>query len=188
MNNPTAKEPTLSARREHDCHRLERVRSSCSVRGERSSGEALAPQRYNRMEHVPAFTLVELMVVVVILGLLATVVTVSVKDYLVTGKQSAARVEIAQLSNALDLFYTENDRYPTTEEGLALLQRKTSQHPHGILRGDLLDPWGHAYVYVCPGLQGAFDIVSYGANGVEGGEGPDADIESWDLAGHEQKQ
>lgn len=126
-----------------------------------------------------AFTLVELMVVVVILGVLATVVTVSVTDYLVKGKQSAARAEIAQIGNALQLFYTEHDRYPDNDEGLALLQKPTSSNPHGILQGDLLDPWGRAYVYVYPGLHGTFDLCSYGADGQEGGLGGDADICNW---------
>ena len=126
------------------------------------------------------FTLVELMVVVVILGVLATVVTVSVTDYLAKGKQNATRAEIAQMGNALQLFYIEFDRYPDNDEGLALLKRTTAGHPHGILQGDLLDPWGHEYVYVYPGLHGAFDICSYGANGQEGGTEADADICSWE--------
>ncbi len=123
-----------------------------------------------------AFTLVEVMVVVVILGVLATVVTVSVTDYLVKGKQNATKTEISQMSNALKLYYSETDRYPTSDEGLALLKQKTPDHPNGILQGDLDDPWGKAYVYVYPGLHGAFDICSYGANGQAGGTGGDADI------------
>ena len=119
------------------------------------------------------------MVVVVIIGLLATVVTVSVTDYLIKGKQSAARAEIAQISNALQLFYTESDRYPDNDEGLELLQKPNSAHPYGILQGDLLDPWGKAYVYVYPGLHGVFDLCSFGANGREGGTGADTDICSW---------
>jgi general secretion pathway protein G len=131
--------------------------------------------------HFPGFTLVELMVVIVILGLLASLVTVAVNDYLVTGKQAVAKTEIAQISNALQLFYTENNRYPSNDEGLAILAEASKNHPGGILQGDLLDPWGHGYVYVYPGLHGTFDILSYGANGQEGGEGADRDIVSWDL-------
>ena len=129
---------------------------------------------------ISSFTLVELMVVVVILGVLATMVTVSVTDYLIQGKQSAARTEIAQISNALQLFYTEFDRYPDNDEGLALLKKPNAAHPHGILQGDLLDPWGYEYIYVYPGLHGAFDVCSYGANGQEGGIGGDGDICSWE--------
>jgi len=133
-----------------------------------------------------AFTLVELMVVVVIIGLMATVVTVSVTDYLVTGKQTAARSEIAQISSALELFYLENDGYPSNDEGLALLKKASPAHPNGILQGDLLDPWGNEYVYVYPGVHGTFDLASYGADGAEAGIGANADIVSWDLAGVEK--
>lgn len=144
-----------------------------------SSQRFLASTRPSRL----AFTLVELMVVVVILGVLATVVTVSVNDYLITGKQTAARNEIAQITTALELFYTENDHYPANDKGLDLLQKKTTRHPNGILQGDLLDPWGHAYLYVYPGLHGVFDLLSQGADGQQGGEGADMDIVSWNLAG-----
>ena len=78
---------------------------------------------------VRAFTLVELLVVVVIIGIMATVVTIKVTDYLVTSKQNVARSEVAQIANALELFYTENDRYPTNDEGLAILTRPSPQHP-----------------------------------------------------------
>ena len=127
------------------------------------------------------------MVVVVIIGLLASIVAVSVNDYLIKGKQTTARTEISQISNALQLFYTEYSRYPSNDEGLALLQQKTRDHPNGILRGDLFDPWGHEYVYVYPGLHGPFDVVSYGANGQEGGEGADADLVSWDLGNVQER-
>lgn len=130
-----------------------------------------------------ALTLVELMVVVVILGILATTVTVSVRDYLVSGKQNAARQEIAQIVAALDLYYLEFDRYPTTQEGLAALTAKTPAHPDGLLRGgDLNDPWGRSYEYIQPGLHGSFDVLSFGGDGAEGGEGPGADITSWQDA------
>ena len=126
-----------------------------------------------------AFTLVELMVVVAILSVLATIVTVSVTDYLTKGKQAAARTEIAQIASALQLFFTESDRYPDNDEGLALLSKPSPAHAHGILQGDLLDPWGKPYVYVHPGLHGAFDLCSYGANGQEGGTGTDSDLCNW---------
>lgn len=132
--------------------------------------------------HRPAFTLVELMVVVLILGILATTAIVSVRDYLVTGKQSAAKQEMAQVTSALELFFVENDRYPTTQEGLAILQQKTEKHPDGLLRGGGLgDPWKHPYEYICPGVHGSFDLVCYGADGREGGRGADADLNSWEL-------
>jgi general secretion pathway protein G len=129
-----------------------------------------------------ALTLVELMVVIVILGILATTATLTVRDHLVTGKQSAAKQEMAQVTAALELFYLENDRYPTNEEGLAVLVQHTEKHPDGWLKGgSLKDPWGHAYQYVYPGLHGTFDLVCFGADGREGGRGADVDIVSWEL-------
>lgn len=134
----------------------------------------------NNWRRRTAFTLVELMVVLVILGLLASVVTVSVNDYLITGRQTTARSEIAQIANAVELFYTEYGRYPSNEEGLAILKRKDQRHPAGIIQGDLQDPWGRDYLYIYPGLHGTFDILSYGADGQEGGDGDAMDIVSWE--------
>lgn len=140
--------------------------------------------RFTRSDR-QAFTLVELMVVIVIIGVMATVVTISVTDYLVTAKQNTARSEIATLTNALSLFFMEFDRYPTNEEGLALLKKKTPQHPNGIVTNDLRDPWNNGYIYIYPGIHGTFDIVSYGVDGQEGGTGANADISSWELEGAE---
>ena len=128
-----------------------------------------------------AFTLIELMVVVVIIGVLATAVTISVSDYLVTAKQNVAKSEIATIKNALTLFFMQHDRYPSTDEGLGELKRKSPEHPDGILTSDLLDPWNHEYIYVYPGVHGAYDLLSLGADGQEGGEGPNADIAGWAL-------
>ncbi|MEW6252158.1 MAG: type II secretion system major pseudopilin GspG [Planctomycetota bacterium] len=139
-------------------------------------------QRDRAAQRRRALTLVELMVVVVILGILATTVTISVRDYVITGKQNAAKQELSQLVSALELYYLENGRYPTNDEGLAVLLARTEKHPDGLLRGgDVNDPWGHPYQYVCPGLHGSFDLVCYGADGREGGTGADADIASWDM-------
>lgn len=135
---------------------------------------------YHSSLAIRAFTLIEVMVVVVILGVLATIVTVSVTDYLAKGKQTAARTEIAAISQALQLHYSETDRYPSTDEGLALLTKASAAHPNGLLQGDLLDPWGNPYVYVYPGLHGAFDLCSLGANNQEGGQAADADLCNWD--------
>ncbi len=134
-----------------------------------------------RMTRPIAFTLVELMVVVVIVGVLATVTTVSVRDYLVSAKQNVARSEIATITNGLELFFMEKDRYPNNDEGIAMLQRKTPEHPNGILTSDLKDPWGRLYIYLYPGAHGPYDLVSFGADGQEGGAGADGDITSWHL-------
>lgn len=127
-----------------------------------------------------SFTLVELMVVVVIIGVMATVVTVSVTDYLVSAKQNVARSEIATIKHALELFFMEHDRYPTNDEGLATLKAPSPEHPNGILTSDLEDPWGNDYIYIYPGVHGTFDLVSYGQDGQQGGTGANADITNWD--------
>lgn len=137
--------------------------------------------RKTKINAARGFTLVELMVVVVIIGVMATVVTVSVTDYLVTAKQNVARSEIATIKNALQLFFMEYDRFPTYEEGLATLKKKTPQHASGILTSDLKDPWNHDYIYVYPGTHGAFDLISYGADGQQGGTGSNEDVVSWDI-------
>lgn len=133
-----------------------------------------------RIKAARGFTLVELMVVVVIIGVMATVVTVSVTDYLVTAKQNVARSEVATIKNALQLFFIEHDRFPSYEEGLAILKKKTPRHAGGILTSDLKDPWHHNYIYVYPGTHGAYDLISYGADGQQGGTGANEDVVSWD--------
>jgi|HubBroStandDraft_6_1064221.scaffolds.fasta_scaffold1242213_1 general secretion pathway protein G len=127
------------------------------------------------------FTLVELMVVIVIIGLLAGVTTISVRSYLVRGKQNVARLEIAKICQALDTFYGHFDHYPTADEGLAALTTKSDAFPDGLLNKVPVDPWGHPYEYLVPGRSGAYDVISYGADHREGGTGADADIASNDL-------
>jgi general secretion pathway protein G len=128
-----------------------------------------------------AFTLVELMVVVVIIGIMATVVTLQVSDYLVTAKQNVAKSELATMRSAIELFFMENDRYPTTDEGLAILTKQTARHPNGMLSSDLKDPWNREYVYVYPGVNGPYELVCFGADGQEGGSGADQDISTANL-------
>lgn len=133
------------------------------------------------------FSLVELMVVVVIIGVMATVVTLQVSDYLVTAKQNVARSELATIRSALELFFMENDRYPTMDEGLAVLTKRTPQHPNGLLSSDLTDPWRRDYVYVYPGIQGPFELRSLGADAREGGSGANADIMLGDTIASTEK-
>ncbi len=128
-----------------------------------------------------AFTIIELMVVVVILGLLATAVVVNVTGYISQGRIERTKMDIATLKNAVELFYLQRHRYPTNEEGLEILTRRTATHPSGIISELPADSWGRSYVYVCPGEHGAFDIMSLGRDGTRGGEGEDEDIVSWDL-------
>lgn len=127
------------------------------------------------------FSLVEIMVVIVIIGLLSGVVTVSVRTYLIKGKQTVARMEIAKIAQAIDTFYGHFDRYPTNEEGIAVLAAKTDAFPDGLINKVPIDPWGHAYEYNYPGRNGPYDLVSFGADHAEGGTGADADLTSSDV-------
>jgi general secretion pathway protein G len=130
------------------------------------------------------FTLVEILVVITIIGMIMALVGPRVLNYLAESKVKAAKIQIESLSSALDLYYLDVGRYPSTSEGLAAL----AQQPGGVqawngpyLRSAAIpnDPWGHSYVYRSPGEHGSFDIVSHGAHGQEGGPDTTADIVSW---------
>jgi len=127
------------------------------------------------------FSLVEIMVVIVIIGLLAGVVSINVRGYLIKAKQNTARQEIATIISALESFYGTYGRYPGNEEGLAILTRPSEKMPEGPLQGKLVDPWKNPYQYNSPGANGPYEVICYGADGREGGDGADADISSDDL-------
>ena len=141
--------------------------------------------RRRRVRHGEAgFTLVEILVVITIIGLIMAIAGPRVLNYLTESKAKAAKIQIESFSSTLDLFYLDAGRYPTTAEGLAAL----AQRPPGAatwngpyLKGGAVpnDPWGHAYVYRSPGEHGSYDIISYGADGQEGGTGTAADVTSW---------
>lgn len=130
------------------------------------------------------FTLVEILVVITIIGLIMALVGPRVLNYLSEAKVKAAKIQIESFSSTLDLYYLDVGRYPSSSEGLtALLQR-----PGGVqgwngpyLKGEAVpnDPWGHPYIYRMPGEHGAYDIVSYGSDGQQGGTGTAADVTSW---------
>jgi general secretion pathway protein G len=128
-----------------------------------------------------AFTLVELMIVIVIISLLAGMITINVRSYMMRARASTAKAEIATIVQALNTFYTTYGRYPTNEEGLNVLLRPTEKLPEPLLEGKPTDPWGNTYQYNSPGTSGPFEVVSWGADGREGGDGGDADISSADL-------
>ncbi len=128
------------------------------------------------------FTLVELMIVVVILGLLAGAVVVNVSGYIGKSRRERARMDVASLRNAVELFNLQYSRFPTNEEGLDILTQRSTEQPLAFISELPKDPWGNPYVYLCPGQHGAFDIMSLGRDGAQGGEGQDADIVSWQLA------
>ena len=130
------------------------------------------------------FTLIELMVVLVIIGVLAALIVPNVLDRADDARVTAAKTDIANLVQALKLYKLDNQRYPTGEQGLqALVARPTA----GVIPGnwrpylDKLpnDPWGRAYMYMNPGVKGEIDVLSFGSDGQAGGEGKDADIGSW---------
>lgn len=127
------------------------------------------------------FSLVELIVVMVIIGLLASLVAIRTRSYLIASKQNAARAEIAVIVKALETFYADQSRYPTNEEGIAILARPTSSFPAGFITKLPMDPWKHEYEYVSPGESGPYSVLCLGEDGTEGGEGANADITSDDL-------
>src|ERR1700730_9194630 len=127
------------------------------------------------------FTLVEMLVVITIIGLIMGLIGPRVLNYLSESKVKAAKIQLQSFGSALDLFYLDAGRYPSTAEGLTALVRQTpgvASWNGPYLRGGNVpnDPWSHSYVYRSPGEHGPYDITSYGADGQEGGSGVAADI------------
>ncbi len=137
-------------------------------------GAAPAPIRRGGLSEASqrGMTLIEIMVVLVIIGLIASAVAVNVMGSLGEAKVKQAKTDLHTLENCLDLYKIEKSRYPTTEEGLQALVAA------GKCKANLKDPWGHDYVYLYPGQAhpDSFDIKSYGGDGQPGGEGDNADI------------
>jgi general secretion pathway protein G len=137
------------------------------------------------------FSLIELMIVIVILGLLASFLVPKIMDRPDEARVTKASVDIRQLEFALKLYKLDNGVYPTTEQGLAALVRKPTASPvprnyksSGYLEGNSAprDPWGNEYTYRSPGEEGRnYEIISLGADGAPDGEGVNADIKSWEI-------
>jgi general secretion pathway protein G len=132
------------------------------------------------------FTLIEVMIVIVILGVLAALIVPKVMSRPDEARIVAARQDIATLMQSLKLYRLDNRRYPTSEQGLAALVKKPEVDPlptnwKSYVERLPQDPWGNPYQYLNPGLNGEIDVFSYGGDGKPGGEGTDADIGSWQL-------
>jgi general secretion pathway protein G len=146
----------------------------------------MRPENRKKRRGEDGFTLVELMVVIVIIGLLATIVVINVLPSGDTAKQVRARADISTIEGALEQYRLQLDRYPTTAQGLQALRTAPSgvdaarYQPGGYIKKLEDDPWGNPYLYASPGQHGEFDLWSFGRDGKEGGQGPDADVTSWE--------
>ncbi len=138
------------------------------------------------------FSLIELLIVMVILGLLAALVAPKMFGKAEKAKQNAAQTQISFFESGLDTYRLDVGKFPTTEEGLRALriQPEGAEKWEGpYLPKDIpLDPWGHPYVYQYPGEHGYYDIISYGADGIPGGEGENTDIVNWKNIGDESQE
>ncbi|MDD0974708.1 type II secretion system major pseudopilin GspG [Pseudomonas fontis] len=145
----------------------------------------IARHRSARARHQRGFTLIEIMVVVVILGILAAMVVPKVLDRPDQARATAARQDIAGLMQALKLYRLDNGSYPSQNQGLQVLAQKPAQAKAGTWRSYLdrlpNDPWGRPYHYLNPGANGEIDVFSLGADGEGEGDGVNADIGSWQL-------
>lgn len=146
-----------------------------------------AKQRQRRRNGERGYSLLELLVVLAILGLIIAIAAPRVIGYFEASKAKAAKIQIANISAALDLYYLANGAYPSEQLGLkALVER-----PEGVTTWDgpylnradgIIDPWSRPYLYKQPGVHGKFDVSSLGADGKEGGTGEDSDLGSWGPA------
>ena len=142
--------------------------------------------KHSSINRARGFTLIEIMVVVVILGILATLVVPKIMGRPDQARQEKARADISAIRTALDLYKTDNYRYPTTAQGLQALVTKPEQEPiptnyKGYLAKLPIDPWDTPYQYLNPGLVNEVDVFSFGADRQPGGEGVNADITSDSL-------
>ncbi|MBF0223951.1 MAG: type II secretion system major pseudopilin GspG [Desulfobacterales bacterium] len=144
----------------------------------------------NCLKNNQGFTLIELMVVIVILGVLAGLIVPKIMGTPGQAKQLKAKMQIESLESALKLYKLDNNIYPETEQGLQSLVEPPSagKLPQNWRQGGYLDkgkvpkdPWNNEFVYLSPGVHGEFDILSYGRDGVPGGDGEDKDISNWEI-------
>lgn len=147
------------------------------------------PYRFNKkmsgLRAEEGFTLLELLIVMLIIGLLAAFVAPRMIGKVGKSKKTIAKAQIESLCTAIETYRLDTDRYPTQESGLTALISNSADAsnwggPYLSKRQVPKDPWGNEYVYTYPGNSGDYDIVSYGADGQDGGEGEDADVTSWE--------
>ena len=150
--------------------------------------DEVSRRRLGRYGRARGFTLIEIMVVVIIIGLLAAVIVPSVMKRVDDAKVAKAKEDIQSLETALTMYYMDNSKYPTNEQGLpALITQPTDPTIKNWKAGGYIeriskDPWGNDYQYVFPGTHGkAYDLFSLGADGQPGGDGINADIGNWNL-------
>ena len=129
---------------------------------------------FRRPSSPRGFTLIEVLVVIVILGILAAIIVPNIMDKPGEARITKARSDIRAIESALNIYRLDHHRYPTTDEGLAALTGK-------YLPRLPVDPWDRPYLYLSPGVHGTIDIYTLGRDGLEGGEGEDADIGNWNL-------
>ncbi|HEX9113715.1 MAG TPA: type II secretion system major pseudopilin GspG [Nitrospirota bacterium] len=163
----------------------------CRVYWEKRENRSIIPHSAFRIPNSKGFTLIEIMVVIIILGLLAGLVLPRFLGQEEKAKVEVAKTQIRSLEGALDAYKLDNGFYPSTDQGLDALIKKpeTGRIPEKWREGGYLkparipkDPWGKDYVYLSPGSENReYEIVSYGADGEPGGEGNKADIESWKM-------
>jgi general secretion pathway protein G len=156
--------------------------------GERGAGGCVVGSLRPLLRSVSGFTLIELMVVIIILGILAGLIIPRIMEDPEKAKVVKAKLQIESFSAAIKRYKLDTGDYPSTDQGLQALVEKPSvgkiptRYPEkGYLSKIPKDPWGNDYLYVCPGEHGDFDIIAYGADGKEGGEGNDVDVRSWEI-------
>lgn len=149
------------------------------------AGFQMNARHIDKTRRAGGFTLIEIMVVVVIIGLLVGILAPNVMERLSRAETQAAEADIDAITTALDFFRMDHARYPTQDEGLEILRgddevdgRQVSEH----LQQEPVDPWGRPYIYEVPSRNGDdFDVYSLGADGEEGGDGANADVGSWEI-------
>ena len=139
------------------------------------------------MKRHSGFTLIEIMIVVVIIGMLSALVGPRLIGQSDEAKIKTTKIQISQLEQTLGLFQLDNGFFPTTEQGLAALVKAPTIPPEpmnykqgGYMKKLPKDAWGREFIYICPGQHGDFDIISYGSDGAEGGEGSAKDLNNWE--------